>query len=89
MRGARACAFQVRIGGTAPAVLGALAGPRGYKPTMGAFLLGLGAEAVGQVAIKFLPMLKDSTGRILTPLTAAGIISGIAVMFATGLLVLA
>ena len=32
-------------------------------------------------------MLKDGTGRTLTPLTATGIILGIAMMFATGLLV--
>ena len=71
----------------APAVLGSLIGATVYQPTLAAFLLGLGAGAVGQVAIKLLPMLKDGTGRTLTPLTATGVILGIAMMFATGLLV--
>jgi ZIP family zinc transporter len=71
----------------APAVLGSLIGATVYQPTLAAFLLGLGAGAVGQVAIKLLPMLKDGTGRTLAPLTATGIILGIAMMFATGLLV--
>jgi zinc transporter ZupT len=71
----------------APAVLGSLIGATVYQPTLAAFLLGLGAGAVGQVAIKLLPMLKDGTGRTLTPLSATGIILGIAMMFATGLLV--
>ena len=71
----------------APAILGTLIGATVYQPTLAAFLLGLGAGAVGQVAIKLLPLLKDHAGRILSPLTAAGIITGIAIMFATGLLV--
>lgn len=71
----------------APAVLGSLIGATVYQPTLAAFLLGLGAGAVGQVAIKLLPLLKDGTGRTLAPLTATGIILGIAMMFATGLLV--
>ena len=41
----------------------------------------------GQVAAKLLPMLRDDTVKTLTPLTAGGIIIGIAFMFATGLLV--
>ncbi|MEO5315414.1 hypothetical protein PV772_15050 [Pseudarthrobacter sp. CC12] len=56
---------------------------------MGAFLLGLGAGAVGQVAVKLLPMLKDPEGKTFTPLTAGGIVAGLAVMFGTGLLVVA
>ncbi|MCQ6269383.1 ZIP family metal transporter [Pseudarthrobacter sp. NPDC092184] len=73
----------------APAVLGALIGATVYQPTLGAFLLGVGAGAVGQVAVKLLPLLKDHDGKTLTPLTAGGILAGIAVMFATGLLVVA
>lgn len=71
----------------APAILGTLIGATVYQPTLAAFLLGLGAGAVSQVAIKLLPMLKDRTGPTLTPLTATGIILGIAMMFGTGLLV--
>lgn len=70
-----------------PAVLGTLIGATIYQPTLAAFLLGIGAGAVGQVAIKLLPLVKDDTGRTLTPLTATGIILGMAAMFGTGLLV--
>ncbi|APX00466.1 ZIP family metal transporter [Arthrobacter sp. QXT-31] len=73
----------------APAILGTLIGATVYQPTLAAFLLGLGAGAVGQVAIKLLPMLRDGTGRTLTPLTVTGILLGLTIMFATGLLVLA
>jgi len=70
-----------------PAILGALVGATVQQPTLVAFLFGVGAGAVGQVALKLLPLLKSSTGRILTPLTAGGVILGVAFMFATGLLV--
>lgn len=71
----------------APAIAGALIGSTVYQPALSAFLLGLGAGAVAQVAIKILPMMKDHTGKILTPLASGGIILGLGVMFATGLLV--
>jgi ZIP family zinc transporter len=70
-----------------PAIAGALIGATVYQPALSAFLLGVGAGAVAQVAIKLLPMMKDQAGRTFTPLTSAGIILGLAVMFATGLLV--
>lgn len=71
----------------APAIAGALLGATAYQPSLSAFLLGIGAGAVAQVAIKLLPMLRDRAGRTLTVATTAGIILGLAVMFATGLLV--
>ena len=71
----------------APAAAGALIGATVYQPALSAFLLGAGAGAVAQVAVKLLPMLKDRTGKTFTALTSAGIILGLAVMFATGLLV--
>jgi len=73
----------------APAILGAVIGATIYQPTLVAFLFGIGAGAVGQVAVKLLPLLKDTTGRALMPLTAGGILVGIGFMFATGLLVAA
>ena len=72
----------------APAIAGALIGAMAYQPALSAFLLGIGAGAVAQVAIKLLPMLADRAGRTFTAPTTAGIILGLAVMFATGLLVL-
>lgn len=71
----------------APAAAGALLGATVYQPAIAAFLLGIGAGAVAQVAVKLLPMLKDTAGKAFTPLTGAGIIVGMALMFATGLLV--
>jgi ZIP family zinc transporter len=74
------------IAGT-PAAAGALIGATVYQPALSAFLLGAGAGAVAQVAVKLLPMLKDRTGKTFTALTSTGVILGMAVMFATGLLV--
>lgn len=71
----------------APAVAGALIGATVYQPALSAFLLGIGAGAVAQVAIKLLPLLKDRQGKTFTALTNLGIILGLAVMFVTGLLV--
>ena len=71
----------------APAVVGALVGATVYQPALSAFLLGIGAGAVAQVAIKLLPLLKDQQGKTFTALTTLGIILGLAVMFVTGLLV--
>lgn len=76
----------------APAIAGALIGATVYQPSISAFLLGVGAGAVAQVAVKILPLLRDradggKAGRTLTPVTSAGIILGMVVMFATGLLV--
>ncbi|TAP45017.1 ZIP family metal transporter [Arthrobacter sp. S39] len=73
----------------APAIAGALIGATVYQPALAAFLLGVGAGAVAQVAVKLLPMLKDKAGMTFTAATTAGIILGLAVMFTTGLLVLA
>ncbi|MGY4543867.1 ZIP family zinc transporter [Arthrobacter sp. UYNi723] len=71
----------------APAIAGAIIGATVYQPALSAFLLGIGAGAVAQVAVKLLPMLKDSAGKTFTAATTSGIILGLAVMFATGLLV--
>ena len=83
--------FLVLLGAIAgtPAVIGALIGATVYQPTIAAFLLGIGAGAVAQVAIKILPLLRDGRGRALTPANASGVVLGIAFMFATGLLVVA
>ncbi|CAN5356294.1 metal transporter [soil metagenome] len=85
VRPARLALLGLIAGG--PAILGALIGSTVYQPALAAFLFGLGAGAVAQVAIKILPMLKDSEGRILSPLTAGAMVAGVAFMFATGLLV--
>jgi zinc transporter, ZIP family len=71
----------------APAILGAWIGGVAFTPQLAAFLLGAGAGAIVQVAIQIAPSLREAAGgRIVTPLTACGLGTGLAVMYATGLL---
>jgi hypothetical protein len=70
-----------------PAILGAVVGSTAYQPALAALLLGVGAGAVAQVAIKLLPLLRDSAGRTLTPLTASSLVGGIGFLYGTSLLV--
>lgn len=70
-----------------PAVIGAVIGASAYQPALAAFLLGVGAGAIAQVAVKLLPLLRDDNGRTLTPLTSGGIVLGVALLYATSLLV--
>lgn len=73
----------------APAVLGAWIGAGAYNPSIAAFLFGFGAGAIVQVIITLLPTLRDEDGRLLHPGAVAGMLGGVALMFATGLLVAA
>ena len=54
---------------------------------LAAFLLGVGAGAIAQVAVKLLPLLRDRDGRTLDGLTAGALTGGVAFMFATSLLI--
>lgn len=71
----------------APAVVGALVGATVFQPALSALLLGVGAGAVAQVAVKLLPLLKYRRGKTFSALTNLGILLGLAVMFVTSLLV--
>jgi len=71
----------------APAILGAWIGASAYNPSAAAFLFGLGVGAIVQVIVQLLPSLRDGAGRVLHPVAVAGLLAGMAVMFATGLLV--
>ncbi|MBO9531983.1 MAG: ZIP family metal transporter [Solirubrobacteraceae bacterium] len=71
----------------APAVLGAWIGAAAFNASIAAFLFGFGAGAVIQVIGQLLPMLRDDEGRLLHPGAVAGLLAGIGLMFATGLLV--
>lgn len=73
----------------APAIVGALIGATAFQPSFAALLFGVGAGAIGQVAVKLLPFLKNETARTLTPLTSGSILIGLGFMFATSLLVTA
>ena len=71
----------------APAILGAWIGAAAFNASVAAFLFGFGAGAIAQVIVQLAPSLRDDSGRALHPLAVGGLLAGIAVMFATGLLV--
>ncbi len=83
----RLAALGLLAGG--PAVLGAWIGAGAYTPSIAALLFGFGAGAIVQVIITLLPSLRDDDGRVLHPGAVAGMLGGIGLMFATGLLVAA
>ena len=75
----------------APTILGAWLGGFGGSPTMSALFLSLGAGAIGAVVVQLWRLVsRDASGRRrLVPRVAAGFVTGMLVMYATGLLVVA
>jgi ZIP family zinc transporter len=71
----------------APAVLGAWIGAAAFNSSVVAFLLGVGAGAIAQVVWQLVPSIRDGTGRALNPTSAAGVLAGLVVLYATSLLV--
>ena len=71
----------------APAVLGAWIGAAAFNSSIAAFLFGFGAGAIVQVIVQLAPALRDEHGRTLHPVAVGGLLAGMAIMFATGLLV--
>ena len=71
----------------APAVLGAWIGASAFHPSVAALLFGVGAGAIAQVIVQILPQVRERDGRLLSPLVCAGLLAGLLVMYATGLLV--
>jgi zinc transporter, ZIP family len=71
----------------APAVLGAWIGASAYQPGLAALMFGIGAGAIAQVIVQIAPQIRDATGRVLHPLAVGGLLTGLTVMYATGLLV--
>ena len=71
----------------APAVLGAWIGAAAFNASLAAFLFGFGAGAIAQVIVQLAPSLRDGQGRTLHPTAVLGLLGGMALMFATGLLV--
>ncbi len=70
-----------------PAVVGAWIGASAFNPSLAAFMFGLGAGAIAQVIVQIAPSVRDSGGRLLHPLAVAGLLTGLVLMYATGLLV--
>jgi ZIP family zinc transporter len=71
----------------APAILGTWIGASAYNPSLAALLFGLGAGAIAQVIVQITPSVRDAGGRLLNPLAAGGMLTGVLLMYATGLLV--
>jgi zinc transporter, ZIP family len=71
----------------APAVLGAWIGASAFNPSLAALMFGIGAGAIAQVIVQIAPGVKDEAGRLLHPLAAGGLLTGLVVMYATGLMV--
>jgi len=70
-----------------PAILGAWIGAAAFNSSLAAFLFGFGAGAIVQVIVQLAPSLRDGEGRTLHPVAVTGLLAGLALMFATGLLV--
>jgi zinc transporter ZupT len=71
----------------APAILGAWIGAAAYDPSLAALLLGVGVGAIARVIVQIAPSMRDGDGRLLHPVSVAGMIAGIAALYVTGLLV--
>jgi ZIP family zinc transporter len=71
----------------APAIVGAWIGGSAFDPSLAAFLFGLGAGAIAQVVVQIAPSVRDGQGRLLHPLAVGGLVSGLALMYTTSLLV--
>jgi ZIP family zinc transporter len=70
-----------------PAVLGAWIGASAFNTSLAAFLFGFGAGAIAQVIVQLAPSLRNPAGRTLHPGAVGGLLAGMTLMFATGLLV--
>jgi ZIP family zinc transporter len=71
----------------APAALGAWIGAAAPNASVSAFLFGVGAGAIVQVVCQLVPSVRDEHGRVLHPAAVGGVLGGMTLMFATGLLV--
>jgi zinc transporter ZupT len=71
----------------APAVLGAWIGASAFHPSVAAVMFGVGAGAIAQVIVQISPSIRSGDGRLLHPLSAAGLGTGLVLMYTTGLLV--
>ena len=50
-------------------------------------LFGHGVGAIAQVIVQIAPSVRDASGKLLNPLSAAGMLAGVLLMYATGLLI--
>ncbi len=71
----------------APAILGAFVGASIYNPELAALLIGVGIGAIVQVIVQITPAIRNHAGRALYPTSVAGILTGVAVLYVTGLFI--
>ncbi len=71
----------------APAIVGAWIGAAAFDPSLAALLFGVGVGAIARVIVQLAPAMRDPEGRLLYPVSVAGILAGIAALYLTGLLV--
>jgi ZIP family zinc transporter len=71
----------------APAVLGAWIGASAFHPSVAAVMFGVGAGAIAQVIVQIAPAIRTDDGRLLNPPATGGLLVGLLVMYATGLMV--
>ncbi|HXR60418.1 MAG TPA: ZIP family metal transporter [Solirubrobacterales bacterium] len=71
----------------APAILGAWIGAAAFDPSLAALLFGVGVGAIARVIVQLAPAMRDEGGRLLHPVSVAGMLAGIAILYLTGLLV--
>jgi zinc transporter ZupT len=73
-----------------PTIVGAWIGGLAYSALAATVFLSVGAGAIAQVVIALYRVVsKETEGKLWTPLTAGGVLAGMVVMYATGLLVAA
>ena len=70
-----------------PAILGAWIGAAAFNPSIASLLFGLGVGAIVQVVMQLLPLMRDEQGRALHGQAVVGLLSGVALLYLTGLLV--
>ncbi len=73
-----------------PTVLGSWIGGLAYSPLYATLFLAVGAGAIAQVVMALYKVIaRETSGAVWNPLTAGGVVTGMLVMYATGLLVAA
>jgi len=71
----------------APAIVGAWIGAAAFNPSVAALLFGIGVGAIVQVVAQLVPGMRDEQGNALHPGAVGGVLTGVAALYLTGLLV--
>jgi ZIP family zinc transporter len=72
----------------APTILGAWIGGMAYSPLIATLFLAVGAGAIAQVLLALHRVVaRETDGMVWSPVTASGVLAGLAIMYGTGLLV--